>query len=264
VLDPAGAGALALKAAFTAAVVVTASIVAERSRPAVAAAILSLPVSVGPAYVLLALQHPSEFIARAALVSLPANLATIALVLAYAPLARAGAPVWLAFPAAFLAWCAASAAILSADWSLPAGIAALAVTFAIAIPATRTWRGPGGAVAVVRRWYDLPLRAGLVATVVVSVVALSDAIGPSATGLFALFPTAYSSFILLMHGRLGGTRLASALASGIVMLPGLCLGIVALAILAGQGFVWAGIAGFLIAPALFAIAVLVATRPRSA
>ena len=68
---------LALRMAITAAFVVTASIVTERSGPVIGALIATLPISAGPSYVFLALDHDAAFIAEGALASLPINAATI-------------------------------------------------------------------------------------------------------------------------------------------------------------------------------------------
>jgi len=52
---------LAMRMAFAAAFVVTASIVTERSGPVIGALIATLPISAGPSYVFLALDHDAAF-----------------------------------------------------------------------------------------------------------------------------------------------------------------------------------------------------------
>jgi len=69
--------------AVTAAFVVSASIITERSGPVIGALIATLPISAGPSYVFLALDHDAAFIANGALASLPINAATIWLALTY-------------------------------------------------------------------------------------------------------------------------------------------------------------------------------------
>src|SRR5438874_13563608 len=64
---------LALRMAITAAFVVTASVITERSGPVIGALIATLPISAGPSYVFLALDHDAAFIAEGALASLPIN-----------------------------------------------------------------------------------------------------------------------------------------------------------------------------------------------
>ena len=55
---------LGLRMAITAAFVVTASVVTERSGPVIGALIATLPISAGPSYVFLALDHDAAFIAE--------------------------------------------------------------------------------------------------------------------------------------------------------------------------------------------------------
>src|SRR6201991_3070945 len=79
---------LGLRMAITAAFVVTASVITERSGPVIGALIATLPISAGPSYVFLALDHDAAFIAEGALSSLPINAATIFLGLTYVVLAQ--------------------------------------------------------------------------------------------------------------------------------------------------------------------------------
>src|SRR5271155_1392195 len=79
---------LALRMAVTAAFVVTASVITERAGPVIGALVATLPISAGPSYVFLALDHDAAFVAEGALASLPINAATILLGLTYVVLAQ--------------------------------------------------------------------------------------------------------------------------------------------------------------------------------
>src|SRR3978361_940411 len=79
---------LALRMAITAAFVVSASIITEKSGPVIGALVATLPISAGPSYVFLALDHDAAFIAEGALASLPVNAATIILGFTYVVLAQ--------------------------------------------------------------------------------------------------------------------------------------------------------------------------------
>src|SRR5580765_8346641 len=79
---------LGLRMAIAAAFVVSASIATERSGPVIGALVATLPISAGPSYVFLALDHDAAFIAEGALASLPINAATLFLGLTYAILAQ--------------------------------------------------------------------------------------------------------------------------------------------------------------------------------
>src|SRR6266568_3562059 len=79
---------LALRMAVTAAFVISASIITERSGPAIGALVATLPISAGPSYVFLAIDHDATFIAQGALASLPINAATILMGTIYVVLAQ--------------------------------------------------------------------------------------------------------------------------------------------------------------------------------
>src|SRR5205807_8650104 len=79
---------LGLRMAITAGFVVSASVITERSGPALGALVATLPISAGPSYVFLALDHDAAFIAQGALGSLPTNAATIFLGLTYVVLVQ--------------------------------------------------------------------------------------------------------------------------------------------------------------------------------
>src|SRR3954452_13071764 len=97
---------LILRMAVAAAFVVIASMITERSGPAIGALIATLPVSAGPSYLFLALDHDAAFIAQSALASLPMNAASVLMILIVVimaprfsmPLSLAtGLAVWLVF-----------------------------------------------------------------------------------------------------------------------------------------------------------------------
>src|SRR5438552_13892728 len=79
---------LLLRMAITAAFVVSASVITERSGPAIGALVATLPISAGPSYLFLARDHDAAFIAEGALASLPVNAATVFLGLTYVVLAQ--------------------------------------------------------------------------------------------------------------------------------------------------------------------------------
>jgi Ca2+/H+ antiporter len=68
--------ALVIKMAIAALFVSAATIIAERLGAAVGALVATLPVSAGPVYVFLALDHDASFISASAVASLALNAAT--------------------------------------------------------------------------------------------------------------------------------------------------------------------------------------------
>src|SRR5437588_2221364 len=108
---------LGLRMAVTAAFVVTASIITERSGPVIGALVATLPISAGPAYVFLALDHDAAFIAEGALASLPINAATIFLGLTYVVLAQRQSAI-VSCLSAVAVWIAPASIIRAVHWTL--------------------------------------------------------------------------------------------------------------------------------------------------
>src|SRR6266513_4701931 len=107
---------LGFRMAITAAFVVSASIITERSGPVIGALVATLPISAGPSYVLLALDHDAAFIAEGALASLPINAATILLCLTYVVLAQRQSAV-VSCLSAVAVWVALASVIRTTHWS---------------------------------------------------------------------------------------------------------------------------------------------------
>ena len=223
---------LAFRMAIAAAFVVSASFITEHSGPAIGALVATLPISAGPAYVFLALDHDAAFIAQGALASLPINAATIFLGLTYTLLAQRHG-LLVSYGAAAAVWIAIAAIIGATPWPLWSGILLNVVAFAICTPLMHRYRH-AKMPPVARRWYDVPLRASLVAALVATVVTLSGRVGPSISGILALFPAVFSSMILILHPRIGGPATAAVLANSAWGLIGLGIAIAVLHVAALQ------------------------------
>ena len=221
---------LVLRMTITAAFVVTASVITERSGPALGALVATLPISAGPSYVFLALDHDAAFIAEGALASLPVNAATIFLGLTYVVLAQRQSAI-VSCLTAVAVWIAFASVIRSVQWTLTAGLIANAVAFAICVPLLRRFRHVKMPL-ITRRWYDIPLRALLVATLVATVVTASGWVGPKISGIIALFPVVFTSMMLILHPRIGGPPTAAVLANSAGGLMGLGIAIAVLHIAA--------------------------------
>jgi hypothetical protein len=202
---------LLLRMAIAAAFVVTASIITERSGPVIGALIATLPVSAGPSYVFLALDHDAAFIAKGALASLPVNAATLFMCLTYVVLAQRRS-LLASCGSAIAVWLVLASVIKQFDWSLTAGIAANLIAFGICIPLLAGYRHVKMPL-VTRRWYDVPMRAALVATLVAIVVSTSSWVGPRISGIIALYPVVFSSIMVILHPRIGGPPTAAVLAN---------------------------------------------------
>src|SRR5690242_3111890 len=177
---------LAVKMAVTAAFVVFATYLAERAGPVVGGMIATLPIAAGPAYIFLALDHGPEFIADSALSSLVVNAANCVFSFVYTLMAQRRGLVLSVVPA-LVAWLAFASLSRTLVWTTAGAVVfnAVVLGFCLAIGnRLRHVRMP----LVTRRWYDIPLRAAMVALLVSTVVGLSGRVGPTITGMFAVFP----------------------------------------------------------------------------
>ncbi len=217
---------LGLRMAITAAFVVTASVITERSGPVIGALVAMLPISAGPSYTFLALDHDSAFVAEGALASLPINAATVYLGLTYAVLAQRHSTL-VSAGAAMAVWIAIALVMRMFYWTLGAGLIVNAITFAICVPLMDRYRH-AKMPPIRRRWFDIPLRASLVATLVATVVTLSGWVGPTVSGMIALFPIVFTSMMVILHPRIGGPPTAAVVANGAWGLMGFGLAIAVL------------------------------------
>jgi len=236
-------GAFALKLSATAAVVVVASYVVERSGPFLGALVAALPTAAGAAYVILALEHPPAFVAASAIGSVASNAAVALFALAYAALAqRRGLGASLG--GALAVWALAAAAIRVAGWNLAGAVLLNLAVYALTIPASRRFRRPAALAGRVRRGrYDLLARAATVGLVVSIVTAASTRIGPLLTGVFALLPVAMSSIVVILQPRIGGPATASVLANAQAPLLGLGLAFAVVHLAVPLGVWWALLLG---------------------
>ena len=124
-------------------------------------------------------------------------------------------------------WFALAFALSSVTWTIVSVVALNVAVFAICIPlAMRYCHVP--MPRVVRRWYDMPLRAGMVACLVAIVVGTSTRVGPAVTGVLAVFPIVLTSLILIFQPRIGGPATAALLANTIWGLAGFSTALVVL------------------------------------
>jgi hypothetical protein len=227
---------LIVKMVATAAVVVAASVVAERSGPFIGAMVAALPTAAGAAYVILAIEHPPSFIAGSAIGSIAANAAVVIFAFAYAVLAQTRGVV-ASLGGALLIWLACAALLRTIDWTVPTVLLLSAVAFGILIPASARYRIESS-VKVKSTASDIAWRALAVSICVVVVTAASHSIGSFASGIFALFPVVISSVLVIIQLRLGGPAAASVAAHVGEPLIGLSLGFLPVHYLAEPAGVW--------------------------
>ena len=192
-----------IKALSTALIVVSASVLAEALGPFWGALIASLPVSAGPAYVFLAMQHGPDFIASSARGSFAANAVTGVFLIAYGFLARR-LPAWGSLGAAVAIWLAGSFLTQQIVWTPVTVLLFNLIVYGIGLAVQTAGRaGQSVSARSARRWFDLPVRAVAVAGFVSLVVGGSSILGPNVTGMAAVFPISLSSVIVIVQQRMG-------------------------------------------------------------
>jgi hypothetical protein len=211
---------LLLKIALTAGIVVTASIVVERSGPFIGALIAALPTAGGAAMIILAWEHPPAFIAESAVGSMVANAVVAVFALSYAVLAQRNT-LLVSISGAYVVWFGAAFLTRYVDWNAASAALLNVVVYPLAIVA-------GGRFRV----------TGVVTLCVLIVTAASYSIGSFLSGLFAFFPVAMGSFFVILQPRIGGPAAASVAAHVHAPLIGLGLSLLAVHLLAEPIGVW--------------------------
>ncbi len=209
---------LALKMVVTAGFVVFATFLAERAGPVVGGMIATLPIAAGPAYIFLSLDHGPDFIADSALSSLVVNAANCVFAFVYTLLAQRRGLVLSVVPA-LLAWGAVASLSRALPWTTASAVVFNAVVLGICLAIGNRLRHVRMPL-VTRRPYDIPLRAGMVALLVATVVGLSARLGPTITGMLAVFPIVLLSLTLILHPRIGGPAAGAVLSNTMLGLVG--------------------------------------------
>ncbi len=219
---------LLLKMATSALIVVSASLIVERSGPFLGAMIATLPISAGPAYAFLAYEHGAGFVERSSLVSLSVNPATAVFIVVYAVLAQRHG-VLASVAGALGAWVAAAWTLTALGLSLPAALVVNAAVYAGAVVAARRFLAARSPVtAGPKPWWAVPARAAGIMTLVAVVVLAGRLVGPSAAGLAALAPVVLTSLAVVLHPRIGGPAAAAVLANGLPGMVGFTISIIVL------------------------------------
>jgi hypothetical protein len=233
---------LLLKLTLAPGLVTATTLAGRRWGPRMAGWLGGLPVVVAPILLAITLEHGRAFGARAAGGALLGLLSLTFFILAYGWSARAMG--W--FPAAAIGWAAFLVGTLLLDHVHPPNWAALAIvcgSFAFAAwalphaPAEPATRAPR---------FDLVLRAGATAALVLLLTGLAGSLGPRLSGLLASFPvlaTVLAAFTHAQDGPAAAAQLLRGFATGLVAFAVFCFSVaellpghsVAVAFLASAG-----------------------------
>jgi uncharacterized membrane protein (GlpM family) len=225
-MDASFALVLAVRMAVTAGFVLFATVTAERAGPFIGGLVATLPVSAGPTYAFLAMDHSARFIADGALATLTVNGAIAMFLLTYVLLAQRRS-LAVSLGGAFLVWLVLIAASLSVAWTFAWAAAWNVAAFTACLILVRPFRRV--TVAAVRApWPALVVRALAVAGLVGLVVGMSARLGPAGSGVLAVFPVVLVSMIAIVHPRLGGPATAALMANAALGLVGFSLAVAVL------------------------------------
>jgi hypothetical protein len=193
---------LALKLILAPAFVVGASLTARRFGPRIGGLVGGLPVVAGPILLVLAIVHDRAFGARSATTSLLGLVSLATFVVVYGFAARrlrwpgALALAWLAF---LVMTALASAFHIAATPALAVAFASFVLGRAV-LPAPSTGPSP---VTIAPPSWDLPVRAGCAAAMVLAITAASAGLGPRLSGLLAPAPIITTVLATFTHAQLG-------------------------------------------------------------
>ena len=205
--------ALTPKMAVAALLVVTATIASERLGPAIGALIATLPVSTGPAYVFLAMDHTPQFIAQSALATIVFNLASATLATAYVVLAQRCSLLRSA-GFALLLWLLGVGLSFWIDWSTSLALAATLGVYPVCMLVVRPYRNASATSKRVRL-VDIAIRALAVSALVAIIETVGRHAGAETAGLLTAFPIVLICMIVILHLRLGARAAAAVLAHSI-------------------------------------------------
>jgi len=193
---------IAVKVLLAPSFVVGASLTARRFGARVGGLVAGLPVVAGPIVLAYALAHGRDFAANAAGGTLLGLVSLIAFVVVYARLAPrfpwaasmlAGWLVFIALTAVF------SALHIPVQVALPLALATLTAGLLFLLPrAPSLPHSPPPHPS-----WDLPLRAGCAAALVLSLTAVAGWLGPQLSGLLAPFPIVATVLAVFTHVQRG-------------------------------------------------------------
>lgn len=210
---------LLLKMAMAAAVVVGCSLLAERSGPLLAAMIATLPISTGPVYVFLVMEHDPAFVGQSAGASLISNLSNSALIFGYVLMAQRFGTA-LSLGVGLLCWFSFAFLTRSLAPSFTSLLIATPVVFSALHLFVRPYLKARPKVPTRPPWYVIPMRAAFVALLAGTVTTVSGAVGPDWSGLMAAMPIVFSSLIVILQPRIGGPATAAVMSNGALGLIG--------------------------------------------
>lgn len=196
-------GVLALKLFLAPGFVVGTSLVARRHGALVGGLVGGLPVVAGPILIVLTVVHGQHFGATASSACLLGMVSLTAFAVVYAHLACRTAWWPLALVAGWAVFAACTAA-LSVTTDRPGALFGLVAAFiGFAVGLVLLPRSQVNEDEAIHPGWDLPMRAGAAAAMVVTLTGVSSSLGSELSGLVAPFPVITSVLAAFTHAQRG-------------------------------------------------------------
>jgi hypothetical protein len=203
----------ALKLLLAPLLIALVTLAGRRWGPAVAGALVGLPLTSGPVVFILALQHGTAFAAQSAVGALWGVIPLASFYLIYARLAHAAR--WPAcFAGGLAAYAVAALPLRGVTLAAPAAAGATVAFLALVLVLLPAARAPS-AVPRPPAW-DIPLRMVVAAAMVVLLTTLARTLGPRLAGFLSPFPVMGAVLTVFTH-RLEGEGAAVRVVRGMVI-----------------------------------------------
>lgn len=219
---------LALKLLLVPAFLVLISFAGKRWGPEVAGWLAGFPVLTGPILFLVALENGPSFAAAAATVSLSAVFGAVAFILTYARVCARRSPA-LSLLSGLASWCSAA---LLLTWFPLGPFVSLGIALLTLVLAPKLFPRVSAPImsTALPKW-ELPLRMLAGAALTLAVTSLAAVIGPSWSGMLAVFPVISIVLAVFSHRTSGpafAATLLRAMIWGLYALTSFCLALTAL------------------------------------
>ena len=190
---------LTLKLTLVPLLILSVSLAARRWGPNFAGLLTGVPIVTAPALFFFAVEQSDAFAAEAARSVLLSLVGVAAAGVAYA-WAAPRTPWWLTLPISWVVFISAVIAAQRLPWPATPALALACVAIGLA---QVTLPRAGAHVAASRRTWDLPLRMVAALTLILTVTALAERLGPTVSGALTPFPVASSIMLGFSHAQQG-------------------------------------------------------------
>ena len=191
---------LLLKLTLAPSLVALATLVARRWGPRAGGILIGFPLSTGPIFIFLAIEHGLEFAQQATVGILFGLVGVASFALTYVMASRRTG--WIgSLGAAVVCFFGVSAVFSQVEWrATGAGVSAYAALLLVALVV----RPPRpNLVKASPPWWDLPLRMAAAAILTLSITEVASSLGPVLSGIVGTFPVVSTVVVAFTHHQWG-------------------------------------------------------------